>query len=240
MFSINKCSCSTSLLTFSYSCLRGITSTELESISIAPSLTDEERAYERYDLEKHFKVSSYQKLLKRLGNSIKTIDGDLGSHYYEELVAEAEKEKKANEVEREAKAQIEEQNKIVEAQSAPIATSQTLTNTSGESVTTSVQPTGETIGYVAPSFDTMASTPVQPVKREVAPEVAPADFSLLAHFNDLSGAEKSLFRSVVMGENGVPVATFTEDAPASIPCPNCHFSEPSSVTMCASCGAKFA
>lgn len=208
--------------------LKGITETEFAAISLEDSLTDEEKSYERYDLEKHFKVSSYQKLLKRLGNSIKKIDTALGTHFYDELIALAAKEKEEMAFDKEAKAQAEEQNKIVEAQSTPVA---------------------PTPAPEATSFDTMASTPVQPVqevRREVAPEAPAVEetndeaFSLLAHFNDLSGAEKSLFRSVVMGADNVPVATFSEIAPASLPCPKCGFSEPGSVTVCANCGAKFA
>lgn len=66
---------------------------KLEFVSQDISLTPEELSYERYNLKNNFKVTSYQKLLSDFGNTIKLIDGDLRTTYYDELKALADKEK---------------------------------------------------------------------------------------------------------------------------------------------------
>ena len=55
-------------------------------------LTEEELAYETYNLDKLFGVSSYGKLLKRLGWLFKLCDAELGTEYFKELEQEANKE----------------------------------------------------------------------------------------------------------------------------------------------------
>ena len=66
---------------------------KLEFVSQEVQLTPEELSYERYNIKNNFKVTSYQKLLSDFGNTIKSIDGDLRTTYYDELKALADKEK---------------------------------------------------------------------------------------------------------------------------------------------------
>lgn len=66
---------------------------KLKFVSQEVQLTPEELSYERYNIKNNFKVTSYQKLLSDFGNTIKLIDGDLRTTYYDELKALAEKEK---------------------------------------------------------------------------------------------------------------------------------------------------
>ena len=66
---------------------------KLEFVSQEVQLTSEELSYERYNIKNNFKVTSYQKLLSDFGNTIKLIDGDLRTAYYDELKALADKEK---------------------------------------------------------------------------------------------------------------------------------------------------
>lgn len=86
---------------------------KLEFVSQEIQLTPEELSYERYNIKNNFKVTSYQKLLSDFGNTIKLIDGDLRTTYYDELKALSEKEK----AEYEAKKAEEEANAPVEASS---------------------------------------------------------------------------------------------------------------------------
>lgn len=84
---------------------------KLEFVSQEVQLTPEELSYERYNIKNNFKVTSYQKLLSDFGNTIKLIDGDLRTTYYDELKALAEKEKaeyEAKKVEEEANAPAED------------------------------------------------------------------------------------------------------------------------------------
>ena len=61
-------------------------------ISVGP-LTDEERTYERYDLDKFFQPTTYQKIQKRISGLFKLCDAQLGTHFTEELAGLVEKEK---------------------------------------------------------------------------------------------------------------------------------------------------
>lgn len=72
------------------------------------ALTQEELSWERYDLDKLFKVTSYQKIFKRIGDFIKQVDLDFGTLFYSELQDLAQTEKKAY-----------EDNKQEEEKSAP-------------------------------------------------------------------------------------------------------------------------
>ena len=62
-------------------------------ISMEPSLTEEEKSWKAYDLEKEFKYTSATKIYTRLQNTIRKIDRVLGTEYLEELKEEVEREK---------------------------------------------------------------------------------------------------------------------------------------------------
>lgn len=84
---------------------------KLEFVSQEIQLTPEELSYERYNIKNNFKVTSYQKLLSDFGNTIKLIDGDLRTTYYDELKTLSEKEKaeyEAKKAEEEANAPAED------------------------------------------------------------------------------------------------------------------------------------
>jgi hypothetical protein len=66
-------------------------------------MTEEEKNYELYDLDRLFKVTSYTKIKAKLGDFIKKVDIDFKKNFYEELealVAKEQEEWKANEAER--------------------------------------------------------------------------------------------------------------------------------------------
>lgn len=69
-------------------------------------LTDEELSWERWDLNKLFKISSYQKIKRGLGKFIELVDEVFNKHYSEELNELVEKEKK--EYEKNSENKIEE------------------------------------------------------------------------------------------------------------------------------------
>jgi len=69
-------------------------------VSKDASLTDEEKSWARYDLNKIYKLSSYNKILNKLKITIAMIDSKLGTKFLDELTALAAKEMaewKANE-----------------------------------------------------------------------------------------------------------------------------------------------
>lgn len=87
-------------------------------------LTEEEASWERYDLNKLYATTSYTKLWNRLRDTIRAIDKELDTHFYEELKELADKEKEKLESE-EAEAKEEEISESVvvhEADAAPFDT----------------------------------------------------------------------------------------------------------------------
>jgi hypothetical protein len=67
---------------------------ELKSLVVNGHLTEEEKSWELYDLEKLFHVTSYTKLFNRLRKSIAQIDVAFGTHFEEELKTLADEEAK--------------------------------------------------------------------------------------------------------------------------------------------------
>lgn len=87
---------------------------EADSIQIGP-LTAEEKAYERYDLDKLFKPTSYTKILNRIPSLFKLCDATLGTNFFEELNSLSEIEKKEWEeiYGKEEKTQEAEEQKVI-------------------------------------------------------------------------------------------------------------------------------
>lgn len=56
-------------------------------------LTEEERSWERYDLDSLYSVTSYSKIKSKLGEFFRKVDVDFGQHFSEELDTLVEKEK---------------------------------------------------------------------------------------------------------------------------------------------------
>lgn len=65
----------------------------LTSSIVEGPLTEEELGYTRYNLKNLYRPTSYSKLLKAFGNTIKAIDADLRTNFYDSLKTYADKEK---------------------------------------------------------------------------------------------------------------------------------------------------
>ena len=63
------------------------------SFVVEGPLTEDEKAYELYDLDQLFKITSYMKIKSRLGEFIKKVDIDFKKNFYTELEKLAEQEK---------------------------------------------------------------------------------------------------------------------------------------------------
>lgn len=70
-------------------------------ITTQTELTEEEASWERYDLNKLYATTSYTKLWNRLRDTIRAIDKELDTHFYEELKELADKEKEKEKLESE-------------------------------------------------------------------------------------------------------------------------------------------
>jgi hypothetical protein len=63
------------------------------NIIVVGPLSEEEKQYERYDLDKLYQPTSHTKILNRIASAFKLTDATLGTKFYEELVSLSEKEK---------------------------------------------------------------------------------------------------------------------------------------------------
>jgi hypothetical protein len=93
-----------------------------ENLIVVGPLTEEEKSYDRYDLDKLYQPTSYTKILNRIPSVFKLYDATFGAKLYEELAALSEKEKKewkekygTDEEEKIAAQEAEENKEITEA-----------------------------------------------------------------------------------------------------------------------------
>lgn len=85
-------------------------------------LTDEEKSWEKYDVSKYVKVTSYTKILNRLGKFLKEVDASLGKNFYEEVKEASDKEKeewKKNGESNEDHSEGHSESKTTESKSEP-------------------------------------------------------------------------------------------------------------------------
>ena len=197
----------------------GLTAEDEKLISHEACLSNEELGYERYDLDKDFKVSSYFTINKRLGKSIKKIDAALGTTFYDKLQELVDEEKKTWDEEK-ANAPAEETAKVTES----------VTSTSAAVVDT-----------LTPSA-TRRVPPVAAAEKEL---LTPEKIALLKGWDSLSAEEKGYIKDVVVKADGtLDHIYYTNDAPALLDCPTseggCGQLSPNSFTACPVCGKKFA
>ena len=151
---------------------------KLQYVSLNETLTPEELEYERYDISKFFAPTTYQKILSKLGNTIKSIDVDLRTNFYEELQALAEKEKKEFEEVYGSNAPVQE---AAPAQTATVA-----------------QPTQTApVAEAAP-----ARTAVREAVSTPASGLTPDKIALLKGWNLLTDEEKAVIVDVVKNPDG--------------------------------------
>lgn len=87
---------------------------ELQPLVVNGPLTDEEKTWAMYDLDKHFGVTSYTKLWNNLKLTFARIDSELGTHFMEEL-----KDLANDEAAKRAASKTEEKEEEEEAEEVP-------------------------------------------------------------------------------------------------------------------------
>ena len=196
-------------------------------ISLTETLTPEELEYERYDISKFYAPTSYQKILSKLGNTIKGIDADLRTNFYNELQALAEKEKK----------EFEE-----------IYGNNPEANVAAVDATPAVDPYSAPIPTTAP-VETVAT--VRTAVREAAPARAtgltPDKIALLKGWDKLTDPEKDAIVDVVKNPDGTLADIVYKDGLTVLSCPSvfpdgsngCGINAPDFFGTCPSCGKSF-
>lgn len=196
---------------------------KLQYVSLNETLTPEELEYERYDISKFFAPTTYQKILSKLGNTIKSIDVDLRTNFYEELQALAEKEKKEFE---------EVYGSNAPAQEAAPAQTATVT-----------QPTQTApVAEAAP-----ARTAVREAVSTPASGLTPDKIALLKGWNLLTDEEKAVIVDVIKNPDGTLAdIVYNTDHPV-LSCPSvfpdgshgCGINAPDFFHACPHCGKTF-
>ena len=196
---------------------------KLQYVSLNETLTPEELEYERYDISKFFAPTTYQKILSKLGNTIKSIDVDLRTNFYEELQALAEKEKKEFEEVYGSNAPAQE---AAPAQTATVA-----------------QPT-----QTAPVTEAApARTAVREAVSTPASGLTPDKIALLKGWNLLTDEEKSVIVDVIKNPDGTLAdIVYNTDHPV-LSCPSvfpdgshgCGINAPDFFHRCPACNKEF-
>lgn len=185
---------------------------DIDKICVDDDLSDEEKSWERYDIQKLFAPTSYTKIMNRMGYQIKQIDAAFGTFYYDELKDLAAKEA----AEREAK-------KAEEIAAAP--TVEVQSETLQES----------TLADETPVADV-------PVRRSVAKEddaSSDVDTSLLLGWDYLSDEEKSkIIKTEKNPDGSLKTIVYADDVGALSQC-DCGIVVPYAFANCAKCGAHF-
>jgi hypothetical protein len=190
-----------------------------ESKIVIGPLTDEERSYERYDLDKLYQPTTYQKIQKRISGLFKLYDAQMGTHFTEELAGLVEKEK-AYFAEKYAKTENEETVKQEEAEKVAIQ----------ESLETEETPVSE--------------APVTRSRRSAAPTeettatISADKIALLKGWQYLPAEIKARIVDVVE-ENGKTQIVWDRKDDLLV-CDDCGaFSPEEGVTHCPVCGTSF-
>lgn len=196
-------------------------------------LTDEERAYERYNIAKLFGPVTYAKIDAKLGASIKLIDACLGTNFYNELQS-----LKAEEA---AKWEAEKTEK--EADSAQVAKPAAVT----ASIMDPVYGIGnKSVNPVAPAaqapISEAAPAPAPAARRTVAPAAPAIDTSLLKGYDYLTPEQKAEIVSVTKKADGALDIVYrsADGSPVTtVPCPICGAAGLMSHHHCVACGTEF-
>lgn len=196
-------------------------------------LTDEERAYERYNIAKLFGPVTYAKIDAKLGASIKLIDACLGTNFYNELQS-----LKAEEA---AKWEAEKTEK--EADSAQVAKPAAVT----ASIMDPVYGIGnKSVNPVAPAaqapISEAAPAPASAARRTVAPAAPAIDTSLLKGYDYLTPEQKAEIVSVTKKADGALDIVYrsADGSPVTtVPCPVCGAAGLMSHHHCVACGTEF-
>lgn len=187
---------------------------QIDKVSVDEKLSDSEKEYVRYDFDKLFKTTSYNKILTRLGKTIKAIDAALGRNFYDELKTLADTEAKENKIESEAKKEIEEHQK------------QNIAS--------------EEVAKVEEKVETRATRPISSNTEKAAPENE-KDFSkLLGGWNLLTEEERSKIKNVEVTSDGIHIEYVCNGEKIySCPSGDCQCESPESFHHCPACGYDF-
>lgn len=186
----------------------------LRPLIVSGPLTEEEKSWEMYNLNKLFGVTSYQKIKKNLGLMIKSADTSFGTHWTEELEELAAQEKKAFD---EAKANEEKT---------------TVAKPEAKAETPKEEPKAATPAP-APKEEPKKERPVRSASPAIFdPKTLGAEYKGIASLTDA-------MRKGILAKKADGSLEYSEAAGQILECAECHFESPESFTHCPRCGVTF-
>lgn len=177
-------------------------------------LTEEERSWKKFDIDKLTQVTSYRKIKNRLGDFIKQVDGDLKTNYYEQLEKLAAVEQEAwdaKNAEEQNEASKELEDKASTQEEKPVARTATRTRTAA------------TTGSVWDKMRQAGWKAIDKLQAELGDQVK--DVTIGATNED------TFIKIEVDGE------VVSKDA--MLPCPDCQTPGPDFIMFCPKCGCEF-
>jgi hypothetical protein len=183
-----------------------------ENLIVVGPLTAEEKAYERYDLNKLYQPTSCTKILNRISSVFKLTDASLGTKFYEELVSLSEKEK-------------EEWKKLY--------------GKDDEDEIEAAQNEAETAA-IAESVNTTRPVARRPAVGSPETGLSDEKIALLKGWSKLTDAQRELIKDVKVKDGKVTEIVWVEcDETSNLLACECDICSPESFSACAACGAEF-
>jgi len=202
-------------------------------------LTDEERSWERWDLDQRYPVTSYSKIQTKLAIFILQVDQAFGTHFTEELESLVETEKKERK---------ENSNSETSSQQAlPAVSDNVFTDDEEESTGEFVDP--ELAEKAGPVFNDVEDETVE-AESEAAPEPRPRptakfdwaefgktdDGKAMKSLKDMSAEEKAMVKTyngekkTFVYQPGIKIFACVSDS--------CTMASPESFKTCPACGSS--
>jgi hypothetical protein len=185
-----------------------------EKIIVVGPLSEAEKNYERYDLDKLYQATSYTKILNRLTSVIKLCDASLGTKFFEEFTSLSEKEKEEWKI----KYGSEDEEAVEKEQAA--AENKEINSALSEEKKKPV------------SRRTAVGTSETGLSDE--------KIALLKGWSKLTEAERALIKDVIVKDGKVSEIVWVEcDETANLLACDCDIASPEQFSACAACGADF-
>lgn len=184
-------------------------------VSDSPCLTDEEKSWEKYDLDKLFRITTATKIYNRLKQTIARIDVALNTHFLDELKAQVDEEK----------VKFDEMYGRENEDSAEATSPKNTDVKSDEEV-------------CDPVVSSEATTGPKTRARVAVSQNKPV-WSILPFADTLSDSMKSKIKSVTKGEGNYYDIVWDCPEEDLAQCPECKTIAPLDCDTCPACGESF-
>jgi len=196
-------------------------SNDLIELMVDGPLTEEEKLYKQFDLDKLFQVTSYQKIKNRLKAFIQQVDSAFNTTYYEELCELAEKEK-----EERGKKQVDDAAEFFEEEAKKEKEEKIVDEKTKIEVETSEKKVKEND----------ENPPMEEKKTRARRVPKSIDLDSFGYTGVIKLTEDE--KKLIVGANESGAFIYGNDEQL-YSCPTCEFEAPGSFHCCPKCGEEF-